>query len=72
MAVASTKSKQALILDCSPYRYQKFMSDIAGQDIHCHEGDPHLAVREVVNWLRAYTRLANVPGGAGAAVEFDP
>jgi hypothetical protein len=65
------KSKQALILDCSPYRYQKFMSDIAGQDIHCHRGEPSPAVTEVVNWLRGYSSLANVPGGARAAVEFD-
>jgi hypothetical protein len=65
------KSKQALVLDCSPYRYQKFMSDIAGQDIHCHRGDPGHAVSEVVNWLRLYSSVANVPGGARAAVEFD-
>ena len=65
------KAKQALILDCSPYRYQKFMSDIAGQDIHCHEGDPHLAVREVVNWLRAHSSLNSVPGGSRAAEEFE-
>ncbi len=47
------------------------MSDIAGQDIHCHEGDPHLAVREVVNWLRAHSSLNSVPGGSRAAEEFE-
>ena len=60
------KAKQALILDCSPYRYQKFMSDIAGQDIHCHRGGPgHMRSREVVNWLRATLgRELSVPGGS--------
>jgi hypothetical protein len=36
----SQKHKRSLILDTEPYRYQKFCSDIAGQDIRAHGDDP--------------------------------
>jgi hypothetical protein len=39
--------KVSLIFDAKPYRYQKFISDIAGQDIHSHEGDVKTAIREL-------------------------
>ncbi|HSK85717.1 MAG TPA: hypothetical protein VK902_20270 [Rubrobacter sp.] len=43
------RRKRALILDRQPY--QKFISDIAGQDIKSHDDDPDLAIRQVRNWL---------------------
>ncbi len=46
------RKKLALILDREPFRYQKYCSDIAGQDIRAHQGDPHEAVKIVRNWLR--------------------
>lgn len=45
------KAKRCLILDSEPYRYQKFISDIAGQDIRSHEGIPENAIGEVRGWL---------------------
>jgi len=45
------KTKMALVLDKDRYRYQKALSDIAGQDIASHEGDAAKAIREVRNWL---------------------
>ncbi|HEY0023570.1 MAG TPA: hypothetical protein VGB24_11685 [Longimicrobium sp.] len=45
------KKKRALILDRERYRYQKFCSDISGQDIKAHEGSPQKAIRAVRNWL---------------------
>jgi hypothetical protein len=44
--------KACLVLDRERYRFQRFISDIAGQDIHAHGGDPRKAVREVSGWLR--------------------
>jgi hypothetical protein len=44
------KEKVCLILDNEPYRYQKFMSDIAGQDIFSHDGNEATAV---ATWLLA-------------------
>lgn len=43
--------KAALVLDRQPYRYQQFLSDIAGQDIHSHGNKPAGIIREVRNWL---------------------
>ncbi|HEY0036036.1 MAG TPA: hypothetical protein VGB66_05075 [Longimicrobium sp.] len=45
------KKKRALILDRERYRYQKFFSDISGQDIKAHEDNPEKAIRAVRNWL---------------------
>lgn len=64
------KRKRALILDVERYRYQRFMSDIAGQDIHAHGGDPAVAISEVANWLRVYSSATNVPGGKRIAEEY--
>lgn len=48
---AKQKRKRALILDVERYRFQKFCSDISGQDIKAHEGSPEKAIRAVRNWL---------------------
>lgn len=58
--------KSCLILDTERYRYQKFCSDIAGQDIRAHGGDPETAVGEVRNWLRNQTHGSGtiIPGAA--------
>ena len=43
---AGQKAKRMLVLDVEQYRYQRFISDLAGMDIHEHRGDPVRAVRE--------------------------
>ena len=45
------KAKRCLILDTESYRYQKFVSDIAGQDIRAHEGKSGKALIITRNWL---------------------
>jgi hypothetical protein len=63
--------KKALILDREPYRYQAFISDIAGQDIHAHGGDFRRLIEEVATWLRDEARDPDVPGGRAIASEFE-
>jgi hypothetical protein len=60
------KEKVGLILDIESYRYQKFMSDISGQDIYAHGGDDKKVVEIVRNWLRLELdpRIIKIPGGA--------
>ena len=53
---AGQKSKRALILDVDQYRYQRFISDLAGMDIHEHGGNPARALRETRDWLANVTR----------------
>lgn len=80
------KAKRVLILDVEQHRYQRFISDLAGIDIHGHDGDPMHALRETRDWLANVSRrelpsadrvrriyeafLASLPDIA-AALEFD-
>jgi hypothetical protein len=58
------KSKTCLILDVERYRYQKFISDIAGQDIAAHNGDAGKAIGCVRDWLsNAVPKSIRIPGG---------
>lgn len=58
------KKKNCLIFDRERYRYQKFISDIAGQDIRPHSSNPGEAIREIRDWLRPIVKEAFLPGGA--------
>ena len=54
--------KSCLILDRDQYRYQKFCSDIAGQDIRAHRNEVSQAVRAVREWLRTTSRRHGLRG----------
>ena len=43
--------KRCLVLDNELYRYQKFISDISGQDISVHNGKVDSAIGRVRDWL---------------------
>ncbi len=60
--------KRTLVLDQDQYRYKQFISDISGQDIHAHGGDPARAIRAVRDWLQANSKRAGLAGG-GEIVE---
>jgi hypothetical protein len=47
------RGKQCLVLGAERYRYQKYLSDIAGQDIRQHDNEPAKAVGAVRDWLAA-------------------
>ena len=61
--VGKQRQKVCLILDSVPYRYQQFMSDIAGQDIQVHNNSVKEAIIVVRNWLRNAAHSRNLPGG---------
>ena len=61
--IGEHKNKACLILDREKYRYQKFISDIAGQDIKAHGNDPRSIIRVVRDWLRTYSRVS-IPSGS--------
>jgi len=50
--------------DSEQYRFQKFVSDLSGQDIHQHSNSPKVAVTRVRSWLRAESGKSGIPGGA--------
>jgi len=57
------REKICLILDREQFRYQQFMSDIAGQDIHPHGGTVAAAIGCVRDWLRSSSSEVSIPGG---------
>ncbi|MFN3806224.1 hypothetical protein [Asticcacaulis sp.] len=64
------RAKTALVLDIKAFRYQKFLSDIAGQDIRTYDGGVEALIAEVAIWLRTEARLIEVPGGSAIATEY--
>ncbi len=62
--------KRVLIRDTEAYRYQKFISDIAGQDIAAHNNDPQSAMRQIRNWLRISSQRQDIAGGEHMGREF--
>ncbi|MGP0090197.1 MAG: hypothetical protein ACLPKB_09605 [Xanthobacteraceae bacterium] len=57
------KRKQCLVLDRDSFRYQKYISDIAGQDIRAHGSSEKKAVSITTDWLRNCSGKAT-PGGS--------
>jgi len=57
------KEKKCLILDREEYRFAKYISDIAGQDIKGHEDKEDLIIDRVSAFLRRASDRKTVPGG---------
>lgn len=55
-AAGDSHSKhKVLILEREKYSYQKYLSDISGQDLQAHDGDVERMILRVRNWLRTET-----------------
>jgi len=67
------RGKQCLILDRDRFRYQKFCSDISGQDIRSHSAKPVRAISVVRDWLSIPAALNDVviPSGSKIAARFE-
>lgn len=59
---AKDRRKRFLVLDRDRYRYQVFLSDIAGQDIRSHDGHVEGVIRAVRNWLNSQAAASPLPG----------
>lgn len=58
------KDKSCLILDREQHRFQKYISDIAGQDIHSHENKINRLIKSIRDWLSHHTENGKLlPGG---------
>lgn len=55
--------KQCMILDRQKFRYQKFLSDIAGQDIQSHQKQPKRIIICTRNFLNGVSGRKTIPGG---------
>ena len=65
------KEKVCLIVDSEKYRYQAYISDIAGNDIRAHGDDQGELITQVRNWLSASLKnKVKIPGGKKIADRF--
>ncbi len=64
------KKKICLIMDKEEYRFQKFISDIAGQDIKQHDNNPENTIKLITNWLRNASKRTTIPGGLVVAKRY--
>jgi len=58
------KKKACLILDRDRYRYQKFLSDIAGQDIASHDDKIERLIDAVRNFLNSHSPGRPLPASS--------
>jgi len=58
---AFLKTKRIIILDKEQYRYQKFISDIAGQDIVAHNNSVPETIGKIRSWLNARGEHGKTP-----------
>jgi len=69
--IDAQKLKRCIVLDRRRYRYQRYISDIAGQDIHSHERKLTVLIQEIATWLRNQSRDSKVPGGKKMTAELN-
>jgi len=60
------QEKVILVLDVQRFRYQRFISDIAGQDVYEHGGTQRQVITQVREWLRPELdpKKVIIPSGA--------
>jgi hypothetical protein len=63
--------KSFLIFESKKYDFQKYISDIAGQDVQYHGDDPKQAVKQVRNWLRSESGDPTIPGGTAIFESYE-
>ncbi|MEM0985332.1 MAG: hypothetical protein AAGJ32_03720 [Pseudomonadota bacterium] len=68
---ALQKQKRLIVMDREAFRYREAISDISGQDVECHQGDPLKAIKRVRDWLRTVSRRKTLPGGTTITERYE-
>ncbi|MET7242811.1 hypothetical protein ABZT49_05540 [Methylobacterium sp. EM32] len=63
--------KCCIVFDREQYRYQRFISDIGGQDIQWHEGRVPMLISKLANWLRHLPGGTHAGGGQSILREYE-
>jgi hypothetical protein len=66
------RPKSCIIFDRELHRFQRYISDIAGQDIHAHRGDRGTLIVELATWLRAQPATRMCPAARRSRVSSKP
>lgn len=56
--------KISLVFERTAHSYERFISDIKGQDVEAHQNDPRRMVTIIRNWLATNASGSAIPGGA--------
>jgi hypothetical protein len=64
------KNKRTLVMDKEAYRYQKFISDLAGTDISIHEDSPEKAINIVRKFLYNNSQRSSIASGAYISARY--
>jgi hypothetical protein len=56
--------KVCMVLERKAHSYERFISDIKGQDVEAHQNDPKRLTHSVRNWLSTNSPGRKIPGGA--------
>ena len=64
------RRKKCIVLDSDKYRFQKFLSDISGQDIKSHNNDPAKVIENVRNWLNSLDLNSSIPGATAIKKKY--
>lgn len=65
------REKRTLVMDTDPYRYQQFISDLAGQDISSHHNSVTAVITNVRDFLFSHAKRTSIAGGSFIASRFD-
>ena len=64
------RQKKTLVMDKERYRYQKYISDIAGRDPQAHKNRPRKAIEVVRDWLRMASDDSRILGAAAIVEHY--
>ncbi|WP_134091910.1 hypothetical protein [Olivibacter sp. XZL3] len=64
------KEKKVLVMDAEAYRYQQFISDLAGTDISSHQNSPNIAITKVRDFLFNNSRRKTIASGEFISQRF--
>ena len=64
------RGKACLVMNREQYRYQKFISDIAGQDISAHDDSAERCIGVVRDFLNGYNGSVPLPSGDVLVAEY--
>ncbi|HSF52307.1 MAG TPA: hypothetical protein VLA71_01065 [Algoriphagus sp.] len=59
--IAEYQLKRFLILEKELHRYQKALSDIAGNDIKNHENNPEKLIKSIRDWIKTQDKEVTIP-----------
>jgi hypothetical protein len=64
------RDKKTLVMDTEQYRYQQFISDLAGTDISSHQNSPDTIISKVRDFLFNNSRRRSIASGAYITARF--